>query len=210
MFVDRTDAGRKLARKLEQYRNKNTVILAIPRGGVPVALEVSNHLDALLSVLIARKLPFPSNPEAGFGAIAEDGSTVITDFPGMLPDTDTVESIKREQIEKTAYLRTVLRRDRPIPNIGKMTVILIDDGIAMGSTMRAAIRMCRALHAGAVIAASPVSGSSAAELISGEADETVILEMPSQFHAVAQVYQHWRDMTDQEVIEILANAKNAY
>jgi putative phosphoribosyl transferase len=202
-FQDRADAGRQLARALEQYRDQQVLVLAIPRGGVQVAYWVAHHLRADLSVVISRKLPFPDNPEAGFGAVAEDGSTYLDqEAAGWLPKS-TVRSIIRDQEEEIRRRKSVLRGDRPLPLIAGRTVILVDDGIAMGSTMRASISLCRRQRAGRIVVASPVCGAATAQELERLADEVVILTTPAFFRAVAQVYENWYDVSDEEAIGIL-------
>ncbi|MBI4976734.1 MAG: phosphoribosyltransferase [Spirochaetes bacterium] len=203
MFKDRTDAGQKLARALGTYRDSGALVLAIPRGGVPVGYEVAAHLHLDLSVIVARKLPYPFDPEAGFGAIAEDGSTFIFDNTDRLVGEPDIGRIIREQRREVMRRVRVLRGDGPIPAIEGRTIMLVDDGIAMGATMRAAILMCRHLLAKRVIVAAPVSGSDVAKAIARTVDETTILETPVNFHAVAQVYESWRDISDDEVVAIL-------
>ncbi len=203
MFIDRKDAGQKLANALEKYKNKNVLVLAIPRGGVEVAYEVAKYLNADLDLLISRKLPFPDNPEAGFGAIAEDGSTFILDDVYMWLTENQIRIIESEQIKEIKRRIEVLRSGFLLPNINNRTVILVDDGLAMGSTMRAAIALCKNNKASKIIVAVPVSGEKVALEINELADETIVLEKPTFFQAVSQVYINWHDATDREVIEIL-------
>lgn len=203
MFRHRTDAGQQLARALSQYRDKNPLVLAIPKGGIAVAREVARFLEAPMSVVITRKLPFPDNPESGFGAIAEDGSVFLHPMAEFRVPRRTIESIIREQEREIERRVRVLRKGTPLPGIEGRTVILVDDGIAMGSTMRASIKLCRKLRAHAVIVAAPVSGRETAEDMRKFADGVVILEKPVSFRAVAQVYQHWYDVSDQEAVELL-------
>ncbi len=202
MFENRRDAGRKLARALEEYRGRNALVLAIPRGGVEVAYEVASYLDADFSVLVARKLPYPYEPEAGFGAIAEDGSTYISDAADYIPP-EVVRSIIEEQKQEIERRISVLRRGRSLPEIRGRTVILVDDGLAMGSTMRTAIMLCRKRGAGRVIVAVPVAGEEVAAVMRGLADDVVVLEIPPFFQAVAQVYRNWYDVTDSEAVGII-------
>jgi len=203
MFKNRKDAGEKLAQALERYRAENRVILAIPRGGVEVGLQVSKRLEADFSLIIARKLPFPDNPEAGFGAIAENGSTFIFENAGYWLAGETIEQIKQEQIAEIDRRVNALRGGNPLPDIAGRTVILIDDGIAMGSTMRAAIKLCRNRNAGKVVVAVPVAGREVADAIAKEADELIVLEIPVHFRAVAQAYENWYDVSDEEVLDLL-------
>jgi putative phosphoribosyl transferase len=208
MFEDRKDAGKKLAKRLAGYKGKNVLVLGIPRGGVEVAYEVAKYLGAELSILVSRKLPMPFNPEAGFGAITEDGSTVIQDNAYSWLSRDEISKIIREQEQEVARRIRTLRNAKPLPRIKGRTVILVDDGLAMGSTMKASIGLCKNKEAGKIVVAVPVSGKSAASEIGGMVDEIVVLEMPLFFQAVAQVYTSWYDVQDSEVIEILDRWKN--
>jgi putative phosphoribosyl transferase len=203
MFKNRKDAGEKLAVALENYRAENPLILAIPRGGVEVGLQVAKNLDSDFSLIIARKLPFPDNPEAGFGAIAEDGSTFILENAYYWLSGENIERIKKEQIAEIRRRINALRDGEPLPEIKGRTVILIDDGIAMGSTMRAAIELCKNRKAGKIVVAAPVAGREVAEEIGRRVDELVVLEIPAHFRAVAQAYENWYDVSDEEVLDLL-------
>lgn len=203
MFEDRQDAGRKLASALEKYKDKGVLVLAIPKGGVEVAFQVAKHLRAEMGILISRKLPYPDNPESGFGAIAEDGSLfMIEDALGFLSEVE-IEEIIREQKEEIKRRIAVLRNNEPLPQIKGRIVILIDDGIAMGSTMRAAIALCKNKKAEKIVVAVPVTAESTAQAIKRLADEVIVLEKPLFFQAVAQVYKNWYDVSDEEVLEFL-------
>jgi putative phosphoribosyl transferase len=203
MFKNRKDAGEKLAVALENYRAENPLILAIPRGGVEVGLQVAKNLDSDFSLIIARKLPFPDNPEAGFGAIAEDGSTFILENAYYWLSGENIERIKKEQIAEIRRRINALRDGEPLPEIKGRTVILIDDGIAMGSTMRAAIELCKNRKAGKIVVAAPVAGREVAAEIGRRVDELVVLEIPAHFRAVAQAYENWYDVSDEEVLDLL-------
>jgi putative phosphoribosyl transferase len=203
MFENRRDAGIKLARALEEYRGESVLVLAIPRGGVEVAYQVAEHLEVELSLLVSRKLPFPYNPEAGFGAIAEDGSTFIFRDAARELSTRTVNRIVAEQEREIQRRIDILRGGQPLPNIAGRTVILVDDGIAMGSTMRAAIKLCRKKDAARIVVAVPVAGSRVVNELKRVADQVVVLEQPLFFRAVAQGYRHWYDVSDSEVIELM-------
>jgi putative phosphoribosyl transferase len=203
VFVDRKDAGQKLARALEKYKGQKPLVLAIPKGGVEVGHEVAKYLGCDFSILIARKLPFPDNPESGFGAIAEDGSTFILDYAASGLPTGIIERIAQEQSREITRRIAVLRKGRPLPTIADRVVILIDDGIAMGSTMRAGIALCKNKKAREIIVATPVAGRDTASELADIADEVIILEKPAFFRAVAQVYANWYDVPDEEVLRIL-------
>lgn len=203
MFEDRKDAGEKLAKALETYKNKKALVLAIPKGGVEVAYQVAEYLNADFSILISRKLPFPDNPESGFGAIAEDGSVFINEEAARWLPKNQIEKIKKEQIQEIKRRIEVLRGNKPLPKIFGKTVILIDDGLAMGSTMRVAIELCKKKKAKKIVVAVPVSGKNTANEIEKIVDEIIVLETPEFFQAVAQVYKNWYDVSDEEVIEIM-------
>lgn len=203
MFKNRKDAGEKLAKALEKYRTENPIILAIPRGGVEVGLQVAAKLDADFSLIIARKLPFPDNPEAGFGAIAENGSTFVLENAYYWLSEEIIEQIKQEQTAEIERRIKALRGGKPIPELAERTVILIDDGIAMGSTMRAAIELCKNRKAGKIVVAVPVAGREVAEELQKKVDELVVIETPVYFRAVAQAYEKWYDVSDEEVLDLL-------
>ena len=201
MFNDRTDAGRQLGAALTQYAADNPLVLAIPKGGIEVAVRVALRLDADFAILVTRKLPLPHNPEAGFGAIAEDGSVYMVEDARFALDEPVIERIVAEQREEIHRRIGVLRHGEPLPVISGRTVILVDDGIAMGSTMRASIRMCRNQEAEHIVVAAPVASPRTYHDIEHLADDVVVLETPRFFRAVAEVYRDWHDVTDAEALE---------
>jgi len=202
MFKDRRDAGKKLARALEKYKNKKVIVLAIPKGGVEIGYYVAKHLGADFSIIVSRKLPYPNNPEAGFGAIAEDGSIfLLEDAKYILKEN--IEAIIREQKREIKRRIKILRKNKPLPNLKDKIVILVDDGIAMGSTMLVSVMLCKKRKAKKIVVASPVSGKAFAESIKDKVDDVVILETPEFFQAVAQVYENWYDVSDEEAIKIM-------
>ncbi|MFO7915338.1 MAG: phosphoribosyltransferase family protein [Candidatus Krumholzibacteriales bacterium] len=208
MFRDRKDAGERLADALEkEYSGEDTVVLAIPRGGAEVGYRVANRLKSEFSLLISRKLPNPDNPETGFGAIAEGGEPIILRHAALHLSDEAINRIIAEQREEIERRIEVLREGNPLPDIKGKTVILVDDGLAMGSTMRAAIAACRKQNAGKVVVAVPVSGPRAASEIERLADGAVILEIPRFYRAVAQVYHDWYDVPDEEVLEVMESAE---
>ncbi len=202
-FLDRRDAGKKLAVELEKYRVKGPIVLAIPRGGVEVGYQVARHLDADLSLIVTRKLPLPDNPEAGFGAVAEDGSTYIYPRATRWVSDEKAKEIKHEQVEEIKRRIDVLRNGEPLPDIRGRTVILVDDGIAMGSTMKASIAMCRNQGAEKIIVAVPVTGTDRKADVGRLVHDIIVLETPHFFRAVAQVYRNWYDVSDREVLKIM-------
>jgi putative phosphoribosyl transferase len=204
-FEDRICAGQKLSKAIAPYAGERPLVLAIPRGGVRVGFEVAKSLCCDFSIVVVRKLPLPDSPEAGFGAVAEDGSTyfvehVVADLP-----PGTVDRIVEEQKQEAARRVRVLREGKPLPAMQDRNIILVDDGIAMGSTMRAAIMLCRKKTAKEVevIVAAPVAGPSVVAELSGLADKVIVLEKPVLFRAVAQAYANWYDVSDAEVLDIM-------
>ena len=202
-FTDRADAGRQLGQALLPYAAENPLVLAIPRGGTEVGYEVAKALDADFDLLIARKLPFPDNPESGFGAIAEDGSLYIIPYYAEILDPRLIEAIVEEQKREIVRRIERLRGGRPVTPPEGRTVILVDDGIAMGSTMRAALAFCRHRNAAKVVVAAPVAGPRTAAEFREIADDVVILSTPPWFRAVAEAYENWYDVSDEEVLEIM-------
>lgn len=207
MFKNRKEAGEKLAARLIQYKGKDAVVLAIPRGGIEVGCEVARALNAPFSVLVARKLSFPDNPEAGFGAIAEDGSSVLLEGASSWLSQEVIERIKTEQAREIRRRIAVLRADQPLPEVSKKIVILVDDGLATGSTMLAAIAYCRNKKAAKIIVAVPITGEEALQLVTKAADSVIALETPAYFRAVAQGYETWYDVPDEEAANILKRCR---
>ncbi len=204
MFENRQDAGKKLAAALEKYKNKGVLVLALPKGGIGVAFEVAKYLNADFSLMIVRKLPFPDNPEGGFGAIAEDGSIYINQESSCYLSKNEIKDIILFQKDEIKRRITLLRKGKPLPELRDKTVILIDDGIAAGSTMRAAIMLCKKQKVKKIVVAVPVAGREVAEQIKKLADKIIVLEMPPFFRAVAQVYKNWYDVSDKEALKIIA------
>ena len=200
MFKDRKDAGLKLAKALQIHKEEDPLVFAIPRGGVELGYEVSKVLDADFSLLICRKLPFPFNTESGFGAMAEDGSLYINELAAASVSHKEIEQIIAQQHLEIKRRIQTLRGGRPLPSIKGRTIILVDDGIAMGSTMHVAVELCRKEGAKRIIVAVPVASRQAIQKFSKIADEVVVLESPVNFYAVAQVYENWYDVSDEEVL----------
>jgi len=207
MFKNRKDAGQKLGVALQKYKDSNPLVLAIPRGGVELGYEVAKALQCDLSLIICRKLPYPQNPESGFGAIAEDGSVYINQMAAAYVSEYEIERIIAEQSKEIQRRIQILRNGNPLPQIKDRTVILVDDGIAMGSTMHTAVTLCKKREAKKIIVAVPVASARAIEKFSQMADEVIVLESPYDFHAVAQVYENWYDVSDEEVIDLLRKMK---
>jgi predicted phosphoribosyltransferase len=209
VFEDRTDAGRALADALAAWRGAgDVVVLGLPRGGVPVAYEIAIALGLPLDVLLVRKLGLPWQPELAMGAIASGGAVVLNDeVVRYLPQgSDALETVReREQRELERRERT-FRGDRPPLEIHGRTGILVDDGLATGATMEAAVRALRKLGAARVVVAVPVASVEARARIAEIADEVVCLSAPAWFSAVGQWYRDFRQTDDAEVSELLERA----
>jgi len=207
MFKDREEAGRKLALALYQYKDKkDTVIFAIPRGGIAVAAPVSQVLHLPLEVLIVRKLSLPDNPEAGIGALSETGEVVWQPFKEIYPSA-VRERIKKEQEEEIKKRIDILRGGKNLPSCRGKIVILIDDGLAMGSTMAAAVKTVQSLKAKKVIVAVPVGSREAKMALEKMGAEVICLEMPTPFYAVAQGYESFPQINIEKAKTILKNFK---
>jgi putative phosphoribosyl transferase len=207
-FRDRRDAGRQLAEALEWLRPEHPVVLGLPRGGVPVAAEVAKALGAPLDVIIVRKLGVPQQPELAMGAIGEaDVRVVNADVVRAVGATASVlEHVEaRERVELEARAARY-RSGRPRVDVSGRTVILVDDGIATGSTARAAIAVARAQGASSVVLAVPVAPPRTCAELAAVADHVVCLEQPEPFMAVGQFYRDFSQTTDAEVVEALQDA----
>lgn len=206
VFRDRHDAGRRLAARLPHLVDRDVVVVALPRGGVPVAAEVADALHAPLEILAVRKLGAPGNPEYGIGAITEDGTAVV-DREAAAAAGMTAELFDRALEEETTELRRRVARyrdDRPPADVRGRTVVLVDDGLATGRTDLAAVRALRRRGAARIVVAVPVASSSAVELLEQEAEEVVAVDVPAAFAGVGQWYRDFRPVPDEEVVDLLA------
>jgi putative phosphoribosyl transferase len=203
IFKDRSEAGVELGRRLlPSYQDDHALVLGIPRGGVVVAYEVARILNGELSVLITKKLPHPLQQELAIGACAEDGSVFLTSLAGGL-ERAVVKDIVERQMNEIRSRIDRFRDGRPLPDIRNRIVILVDDGIATGSTIVPAIKLCKSKRATKVIVASPVSGKHYVPEIDALADEVVIVERPDIFYSVGQVYDDFHHLSDEEVTNVL-------
>ena len=203
VFADRQEAGFELGKLLEgKYKDKNALVLGIPRGGVVVAYEVAKLLRGELSVVITKKLPHPLQEELAIGAVAEDGSVYLTSLAKGISDEKVREIIKAQSKEIESRIKR-FRKGRSLPDMLNRTVIIADDGIATGSTIVPAIKLCKNKKAAKVIVAAPVSGERYVSDINTLADDIVIVEQPEMFFAVGQVYEDFHHLSDREVIGLL-------
>jgi len=208
VFADRADAGLRLAAKLEHLRGEQVVVLGLPRGGVPVALQVAQALGAPLDVIIVRKLGVPFQPELGMGAVGEDGVVVINTELVRLAGVSASELAAvqaREQAQVEARVARYRARRARLPLHGRVAVV-VDDGIATGSTARAACQVARAQGAARVVLAVPVAPPGWEAGFRGEADELVCVDTPAWFEAIGQFYAEFSQTTDDEVIDCLERA----
>jgi putative phosphoribosyl transferase len=208
MFDDRVDAGQQLAGRLGHLRGGPVVVLGLPRGGVPVAAEVARALGAPLDVIVVRKLGVPFQPELGMGAVGEDGVKVINPAVVRAARVTAAELAAVEACERAEVVRRALRYrgDRPrVPLHGKVAVI-VDDGIATGSTARAACRIARALGAARVVLATPVAPPGWQDRIGQDADEMIAVITPAPFYGIGQFYADFTQTSDDEVVACLEQA----
>ncbi|MFL5383135.1 MAG: phosphoribosyltransferase [Longimicrobiaceae bacterium] len=208
-FRDRVHAGRRLAAELAPYAARpNLLVLALPRGGVPVGFEVAEALDAPLDVFLVRKLGVPGHEELAMGAIASGGIRVLNSMVETLGiPTHRVDAVaEREQRELERRERSY-RGDRPEPEIAGRTVILVDDGLATGSTMRAAVAALRSQHPERLVVAVPVAPQETCDALREEVDDMVCAVTPEPFHAVGLWYHDFSQTTDEEVHDLLERAR---
>jgi putative phosphoribosyl transferase len=204
-FRDRVDAGRQLAARLQHLRGPDLVVLGLPRGGVPVAAEVARELDAPLDVVVVRKLGLPQRPELAMGAVGEGGVVVREDdvlHAAAVPAATFAEVERREGAELARRL-AVLRAVRPAVPLAGRTAVVVDDGIATGSTARAACAVVRAQGAARVVLAAPVVSCDAAEALREEVDELAYVLAPVRFGAVGRHYADFGQTRDDEVVDLL-------
>jgi uncharacterized protein (TIGR00369 family) len=208
-FRDRSDAGRRLASRLQFLRSEDVVVLGLPRGGVPVAVEVARTLGAPLDVILVRKLGVPAQPELGLGAIGESGARVINQEVVRYAHVSEVQIAQVEQKERAELQRRAqrFRGDVPHESLAGRTAVIVDDGIATGSTARAACQVARALGAATVVLAVPVAPPSADRTLRGDADEVICLEMPERFQAIGEWYEDFAQTSDEEVVALLRAAR---
>ena len=208
-FRDRTEAGRALAESLAHYANRrDTIVFALPRGGVPVAYEVARALDAPLDVFIVRKLGVPGHEELAMGAVATGGVRVLNE-PVVrslgIPDSviDSVAAAEQKELERRQRL---YRGDQLAPEVGDKTVILVDDGLATGSTMLAAVKALQQQQPARIVVAVPTAARETCEALKAEVDEVICAVTPEPFYSVGFSYEDFSQTTDEEVRDLLARA----
>jgi putative phosphoribosyl transferase len=208
-FSDRVEAGKRLASALTDFAGKNGIVLAIPRGGVVVGYEIAKALSLPLDVIIPRKIGAPDNPELAIGAMTEDGTIILDDnlitYIGVQRDYIKAESERQKhEIERRLKL---YRQNEPYPSLKGLDVVIVDDGIATGSTMKAALASVKNRGASTVTVAVPVGPPSTIKELKKQADRVVCLYAPEYFQAIGQFYTDFNQTTDEEVISLLKQSK---
>ena len=208
-FADRIEAGKRLASALANFAGKNAIVLAIPRGGVVVGYEIAKALNLPLDVIIPHKIGAPDNPELAIGAMTEDGTIILDDnlitYIGVQRDYIKAESERQKhEIERRLKL---YRQNEPYPSLKGLDVVIVDDGIATGSTMKAALASVKNRGASTVTVAVPVGPPSTIKELKKQADRVVCLYTPEYFQAIGQFYTDFNQTTDEEVIQLLKRNK---
>lgn len=206
VFKDRIHAGEFLAKKLEKYKDEDLIVLAIPSGGVPVGFIIAKELDKPFDLIIVRKIPIPMEPEAGFGAMSFDGIIVLNKplVERLSLNKEEIDECSSQVLKEIERRKDKFRGDKPFPDLRDKTVVIVDDGLASGYTMLAAIKSVRKQSVRKIIVAVPTASMNAINLIAPHVDEIVCLNIrDSFFFAVADAYQNWYDLSDDEVQKYL-------
>ncbi len=205
LFVDRHDAGRQLASIMAEYRGTSAIVLALPRGGVVVGYEIAIGLDLPLDVLVTRKIGPPGNPEYALGAVAENGEVVVNEAEIRaygIPHS-YIEGEIRLQQEEIQRRKQLYRDGRDLPSLVGRTAIVVDDGVATGFTTAAALRAVRQEQPSAVVLAVPIGPAETIDMLARLADRVICLATPEPFYAVGRFYDHFEQVTDEEVRQYL-------
>jgi predicted phosphoribosyltransferase len=206
VFEDRNEAGRLLAEKLAGYKNSDAIIFGIPSGGVPIASEIASALDLPMDLMIVRKIQIPYNPEAGFGAVGPEGEIILNEK--LLNRLSLTEEEMKVQIKKTMDVikkrDQLFRQEKPFPSLKEKNIIIVDDGLASGYTMLAAIKIIKKKNPRKVIVGVPTGSGKTVDFVLSFIDELVCLNIRNKFSfAVADAYRNWYDLTDEEVVRII-------
>ena len=209
LFKDRRDAGKQLAQELSAYAGRSDVIvLALPRGGVPVAYEVARALNAPLDIFIVRKLGLPGHEELAIGAIASGGIRVLNHdiVQGLKIPQTMIDTVTRQELQELERRERAYRGDRPPPEVRGRTVILVDDGLATGASMRAAVAALRAQNPARIVVAVPTAAPETCAAFESEVDEVICAMTPEPFYGVGRWYEDFSQTTDEEVRALLEQA----
>lgn len=207
-FRNRTHAGKQLAQALEPLRGTDAIVLALPRGGVPVGFAVARALELPFDILLVRKLGLPGHEEFAMGAVGSGGVRVLNPEAGRAFSIapEVIDAACARELQTIAWRERQFRGARPLPSLRGRTVVLVDDGLATGSTMRAAIRVARCAGAAVVVAAVPVGAPDTCAALEREVEQLICLIRPPAFRAVSQWYRHFEQTTDAEVQDLLTLA----
>ena len=208
-FRDRVEAGRILAHRLTKYADQRAIVLGLPRGGVPVAFEVAKALKAPLDVYVVRKLGVPGHEELAMGAIASGDVRVLNKpvIEDLRISEEAIEAETRKEQQEVQRRERLYRGDRPPLDVSNRTVVLVDDGIATGSTIKAAIAALKKQKAGRIVVAVPVAPASTIEELKREVDEVICVSTPEFFYAISLWYEEFPQTSDEEVRELLKQAE---
>jgi putative phosphoribosyl transferase len=209
VFRDRAEAGRVLAEQLAAYADRpDVIVLALPRGGVPVGYEVAQALHAPLDVFLVRKLGVPGHEELAMGAVATGGVRVLNEqvVRALHIPEQVIDAVARWELEELARRERLYRGDRPPPDVHGRTVILVDDGLATGATMLAAVGALRQQQPAGIVVAVPIASRDTCELLRDEVDDVICAATPDPFYAVGLWYENFEQLTDEEVRELLSRA----
>jgi putative phosphoribosyl transferase len=212
LLRDRSEAGKRLARELMRYASRSDVlVLALPRGGVPVGFEVARALGVPLDVFVVRKLGMPFHEELAMGAIASGGAQLLNEdvIQTYAISDEEIGRVVESELRERERRERLYRGDRPFPTLNDRIVVLVDDGLATGSTMRAAVMALREEQPARIVVAVPVAAKDACDAFRDVVDEIVCLETPEPFDAVGQWYENFRQTTDQEVHALLTRCRVA-
>lgn len=207
-FRDRAEAGRKLAAALANHKGAKPIVLALPRGGVPVAAEIATTLDAPLDLVLVRKLGVPSQPELAMGAVVDGAAPLVVRNESIIAfsgvSDEAFKAVERRELDEIERRRKRYLGDRPRPSLKAKTVIIVDDGIATGATTRAALRAVRPQKPAKLVLAVPVAPTDTLQALKAEADDIVCLEDYEDFGAIGNFYSDFTQVSDDEVIALLA------
>jgi predicted phosphoribosyltransferase len=203
MFLDRVDAGKRLADRLLRYKGEPVVVYALPRGGVVLGVEVARVLEAPLDLIIVRKIGHPSQPEYAIGAVAEDGYVVTNPDEAAALGEEWLALAAAAELREAQRRRKLFLKDRSTIQVKDKIAIIVDDGLATGLTMSAAIHEIRGRGPQKIIVAVPVAAAETLERLRPEADEFVVLQVPDWFGAVGAFYRHFNQISDDEVVALM-------
>jgi len=202
-IINRKEAGKLLGKSLKSYQSVKPVVLAIPRGGVEVGYYISRHLNCELSVIIARRLALADHPEATFGAIAESETLYLNPWIKNKISNEEIHNVSEVENKELIRRVSLYRIGKPLPELVNRTVIIVDDGIASGATIFAAIESCKKHHPANIVVAAPVAGRHTIERLSGIVDDVCVLKTPDNFYSVLQAHEHFEKLDDEMVIKFL-------